>query len=53
MNGIVVGGLLAAVAGAVLAARRLLLVIEVSGDSMNPTYHNGDRLLVRRTRRPR
>ncbi|MEV4282248.1 S26 family signal peptidase [Actinoplanes xinjiangensis] len=55
MNRAVAGGALAAVAaiaGAVLAARRRLLVVEVAGDSMNPAYHDGDRLLVRRTRHP-
>ena len=34
-------------------ARRRLLVIDVVGDSMSPTYASGDRLLVRRTRRVR
>lgn len=35
----------------VVAARRRLLLIEVVGDSMSPTYRTGDRLLVRRTHR--
>ena len=39
-----------ALAGAV-AIRRRLVVVEVVGDSMSPTYHSGDRLMVRRTRR--
>ena len=41
-----------ALAGAV-AIRRRLVVVEVVGDSMSPTYSSGDRLLVRRTRRVR
>ncbi|MDI6097446.1 S26 family signal peptidase [Actinoplanes sp. NEAU-A12] len=48
-----VAGIAGLAAGAVLAARRGLLVIEVVGDSMDPTYHSGDRLLVRRSRRVR
>jgi signal peptidase I len=35
-------------AGAVGYARRLLLVVNVDGRSMEPTLHEGDRLLVRR-----
>ncbi|MGI5130299.1 signal peptidase I [Pseudonocardia sp. CA-107938] len=39
------------VAGAVvLAARRTLVVVNVSGTSMEPTLRNGDRILVRRRR---
>jgi signal peptidase I len=41
----------AAFLGLVVVARRRLLVIDVVGDSMAPTYRGGDRLLVRRTRR--
>jgi signal peptidase I len=39
----------AVTAVAVLAARRLLLVINVIGDSMVPTFHHGDRVLAART----
>ncbi len=35
---------------AVLALRRGLQIIEVTGDSMAPTYQTGDHLLVRRRR---
>ena len=35
------------------AARSRLLVIDVVGDSMVPTYRSGDRVLVHRTRRLR
>ncbi|MDG4828966.1 S26 family signal peptidase [Solwaraspora sp. WMMD1047] len=42
---------LTALAAALAAARRRLVVIEVVGDSMAPTYRAGDRLLVRHTRR--
>ncbi|WP_051367115.1 S26 family signal peptidase [Hamadaea tsunoensis] len=39
---------LAAVAGlGILAIRRRRLVVTVEGDSMRPTYQDGDRLLVR------
>ena len=38
---------------AVALARRRLILVEVSGVSMYPTYRNGDRLLVGRRRRPR
>ncbi|MFC7532996.1 S26 family signal peptidase [Actinoplanes sp. GCM10030250] len=51
MNAYAMIGAAGLAAGAVLAVRRRLLVIEVVGDSMNPAYHHGDRLLVRRTRR--
>ncbi|MFC4107982.1 S26 family signal peptidase [Micromonospora zhanjiangensis] len=34
----------------VLWARRCLVMVAVDGESMAPTFHNGDRLLVRRTR---
>ncbi|GIE99572.1 S26 family signal peptidase [Paractinoplanes rishiriensis] len=37
--------------GLVVAARRRFLVIDVVGDSMAPAYRDGDRVLVRRTRR--
>lgn len=40
-----------ALAGLALAARRNLVVVEVSGDSMRPTFVPGDRLLA--ARRPR
>ncbi len=39
----------AAAAVGVLAARRLLVVVTVAGPSMQPTFHTGDRVLVRRT----
>jgi signal peptidase I len=35
----------------VLALRRWLCVVSVSGESMAPAYRNGDRLLVVRSRR--
>jgi signal peptidase I len=37
----------------VTAAVSRLTRVEVAGDSMRPTFEPGDRLLVRRTRRPR
>lgn len=37
-------------AAAVLALRRTLQVVQVTGDSMAPAYRTGDRLLVRRRR---
>ncbi|UWZ59718.1 signal peptidase I [Dactylosporangium aurantiacum] len=36
----------------VLAVRRSLLIVTVAGASMEPTYRDGDRLLVSRRRRP-
>jgi signal peptidase I len=47
---IVLAGTLLAVG---LVLRRALLVTTVDGSSMEPTFRSGDRLLVRRTRRPR
>ncbi|MEW2357728.1 S26 family signal peptidase [Spirillospora sp. NPDC029432] len=46
------GGLPLAGALAALLQSRLYLVVRVDGDSMEPTFADGDRLLVRR-RRPR
>ncbi|MGI5237915.1 S26 family signal peptidase [Dactylosporangium sp. CA-139066] len=43
----------AALAGALLAARRLLVVVTVFGPSMEPTLRPGSRLLVLRIRRLR
>ncbi|WP_328451343.1 S26 family signal peptidase [Amycolatopsis sp. NBC_00438] len=40
-------------AGCVVAARRLLILTTVDGASMAPELLSGDRVLVRRTRRPR
>lgn len=42
---------LCGVAG-VLVVRRSLLIVTVAGASMEPTYRDGDRLLVSRRRRP-
>lgn len=44
---------LALLAGSLLAVRRLLLVTTVDGSSMEPTLRSGDRVLIRRTHRPR
>jgi signal peptidase I len=38
---------------AVFAARRALILTTVDGPSMTPALRSGDRVLVRRTRRPR
>ncbi|MEV5576690.1 S26 family signal peptidase [Spirillospora sp. NPDC052269] len=46
-------GVLAAVAASAVAAHRTLILTTVDGDSMEPTLHSGDRVLIRRTRRPR
>ncbi|GLY40515.1 S26 family signal peptidase [Amycolatopsis sp. NBRC 101858] len=48
MRVLVLAGLLAA-----FAARRLLILTTVDGSSMAPALRSGDRVLVRRTRRPR
>jgi signal peptidase I len=40
-------------AGAVVAARKLLILTTVDGPSMEPTLRSGQRVLIRRTRRPR
>jgi signal peptidase I len=40
----------AGVAVMVIAARRTLVVVNVSGASMEPNLHDGDRILVRRRR---
>jgi signal peptidase I len=45
---LVLAGLLAA-----FVARRLLILTTVDGSSMTPALRSGDRVLVRRTRRPR
>lgn len=37
-------------AAAAFAARRMLVSVHVIGDSMEPTLHDGDRILVRRRR---
>ena len=50
MNGLVFLGLLAF---GVFAARRRLIMTTVDGPSMAPSLLSGDRVLVRRTRRPR
>ena len=39
-----------ATAGALIWARRRFLLVTVVGNSMSPTYHDGQRLLVRRGR---
>lgn len=36
-----------------LAARRLLILATVDGPSMEPTFRSGERVLIRRTSRPR
>jgi signal peptidase I len=46
--GLVLGAALGFVAGAVLLARRRLLLVTVEGESMAPTYTAGDRVVVRR-----
>jgi signal peptidase I len=50
---IVIAVIVVLVAAGLYVARRRLLVIDVVGNSMSPTYASGDRLLVRRTRRAR
>jgi signal peptidase I len=40
----------AGAAAAAIAARRTLVVVNVSGTSMEPALHDGDRILVRRRR---
>lgn len=47
----VLAGLLAA--GCAVVARRVLILTTVDGSSMAPELRSGDRVLVRRTRRPR
>ena len=51
MKAPVLVGLLAACCAVV--ARRMLIVTTVDGPSMAPALRSGDRVLVRRTRRPR
>jgi len=51
--GISVGVGALAVGAAIVAARRRLLAVTVVGESMTPTYRDGERLLVRRARRAR
>jgi signal peptidase I len=41
------------VAGCAVATRRMLIMTTVDGASMAPELRSGDRVLVRRTRRPR
>lgn len=48
-----VGGILIAVLGGLAGIRRRLGVLVVVGVSMEPTFHSGDRVLYRRTRRLR
>jgi signal peptidase I len=48
-----VAGTAAAGVLALLAARRLLISVTVVGESMTPTYRDGERLLIRRTGRAR
>jgi signal peptidase I len=48
VRGLVLAGLLA-----VFVARRMLILTTVDGSSMTPGLRSGDRVLVRRTRRPR
>ena len=48
-----IASVLGLLAAAVLAARRLLMVTTVDGTSMEPTLRSGDRVLIRRTHRPR
>ncbi|WIX98311.1 S26 family signal peptidase [Amycolatopsis mongoliensis] len=48
MRVLVLAGLLAA-----FVARRMLILTTVDGSSMAPALRSGDRVLVRRTRRPR
>ncbi|WP_182904708.1 S26 family signal peptidase [Microbispora sp. H13382] len=43
-----VAALAAGVVAGLVWARRRLLMVSVSGDSMRPTYRSGDRVLVRR-----
>jgi signal peptidase I len=43
---------LAVAAAALLVLRRLLVVVDVVGPSMQPTYVDGDRVLVRRSNNP-
>jgi signal peptidase I len=45
----VVGAALGLTGGAVLVLRRRLLLVTIEGESMEPTYTAGDRVLVRRT----
>ena len=45
--------LVLAIAGLALAARRRWMIVTVRGHSMEPTLHDGERLLALRTRRGR
>jgi signal peptidase I len=51
VKALVLIGLLAA--GCAAVARRVLILTTVDGSSMTPDLRSGDRVLVRRTRRPR
>ncbi|GIJ56231.1 S26 family signal peptidase [Virgisporangium aurantiacum] len=48
MTGLIAVAILTIAAGTVYAVRRRYLVVTVVGPSMTPTFHDGDRVLVRR-----
>jgi signal peptidase I len=47
---VLAGGALAVLAGGALVARRRIAIITVTGQSMEPTLADGDRVIVRRAR---